>query len=119
MRLQEALHAIRRLGALAEPVIHAIEVHPQVLLAFLAERVEEAETFDIPAVPTIATVGDHQRHRENTLEYYKSIKTGTTHQREHITIEEIPLQRENSMVKRTGARLLSRMFSFLKTFFIS
>jgi hypothetical protein len=47
-------------GALANPVIHTLNINVQVLFVLLAHRVEKSHALDVPAVPTIAAVGDHQ-----------------------------------------------------------
>ena len=60
MRLEKRFHTIRYLRALANPVVDAFQINTKILLRFLANRVEESKTLDIPAVPTIPTVGDHQ-----------------------------------------------------------
>ena len=78
MRLQKRCNTIGRPGALPDPVIHALEIDTQVLLVLPANRVEEADTLDIAAVPTIAAVGDDHVIKR-TLFRASARKTNTNH----------------------------------------
>ena len=78
MRLQQRGNPFGRPGALLDPVIHAFEVDAQVLLVIPANRVEEADTLDIAAVPTIAAVGNDQVIKR-ALFRASARKTNTNH----------------------------------------
>jgi hypothetical protein len=41
-------------------VIYPLKIDTQIFLVIFANRVEKAYTLNVPAVPTIATVGHHQ-----------------------------------------------------------
>ena len=59
MLLQERRNAVRRLGALANPVVDALEVHPEIFLVVAADRVEEANSLDVAAITAITRIGDN------------------------------------------------------------
>jgi hypothetical protein len=48
---QQRGNTIGRLCAQANPVVHALDVNPQIFLVVTTNRVKKANTFDIPAVP--------------------------------------------------------------------
>ncbi len=63
---------------MTNPVVHAIEIYSEILLVILSNRIEETNALDIPAVPTIATVGNHQVIKR-TLFRASARKSDTNH----------------------------------------
>src|SRR5210317_1756142 len=78
MLLQESGNAIRRLCALANPVVYALEVNPQILLVLTTNRIKKANTLKMPAIPTITRIGNNQVI-ERTLFRASARKSNTNH----------------------------------------
>jgi hypothetical protein len=55
---QQRGNTIGRLCALANPVVYALDVNPKIFLVITTNRVEKANTLDIPAIPAITRVAE-------------------------------------------------------------
>ncbi len=58
--LEQRSHSVRRLGALANPILDPLHINAKLFLIALGYRVKEAQSLYIAAVTTITTVRDHQ-----------------------------------------------------------
>jgi hypothetical protein len=78
LNFEQRSHAIGRFRAAANPEIHAIQIDPQILFLVRSERIEKSQALDIPAVPTITTVGNDQMIKR-TLLRTTARKSNTNH----------------------------------------
>ena len=78
MRFQQRGNALRRLSALADPVVDPLDVDAQIFFMVLSDRIEEPNSLDVTAVTTVATVGDYQVIKR-TLFRASARKTNANH----------------------------------------
>jgi hypothetical protein len=78
MRFQQRGNAIRRLCALPNPILYSVNIDTQILFMVFADRIEVTHTFDVPAIPTITTIGDNQVIK-GTFLCASARKTNTNH----------------------------------------
>ena len=78
MRFQQSGDTLRRLSALADPVVDTLYVDAQIFLMVLSDRVEKSNALDVTAVTTVTAVGDNQVIKR-TLFRASARKTNANH----------------------------------------